>query len=76
MFKLTPRQHDIVERVARGLGNREVARDLGLSPGTVRNTLSHVYELVGCSSRARIAVLFVSQQFTRKMPKGNQLLAS
>lgn len=64
-FNLTPRQHDVASLVAAGHGNREVARQLGLSPGTVRNVLSDVYALVGKSSRTVIALMFVNQQFTR-----------
>lgn len=64
-INLTPRQYDVAKLVAAGLGNREVARQLGLSPGTVRNVLSDVYALVGKSSRTVVALMFVNQQFNR-----------
>lgn len=40
-MKLTQRQAEVAERVAHGLSNKEVARELGLSVETVR---SHIRE--------------------------------
>lgn len=42
--RLTPRERDVLRGVARGLSNKEVARELGLSPDTVKD---HVASLFG-----------------------------
>jgi len=48
---LTMRQQELLRRVAMGHSNRRVARDLGLSEGTVRKHLQNVYERLGVHSR-------------------------
>jgi DNA-binding CsgD family transcriptional regulator len=48
---LTPRQLELLRRVAVGDTNRQVARDLGLSEGTVRKHLEHIYARLGVHSR-------------------------
>jgi DNA-binding CsgD family transcriptional regulator len=56
---LTPRQLELLRRVAAGHTNRQVARDVGISEGTVRKHLEHIYARLGVHSRteavARIA---------------------
>ncbi len=48
---LTPRQVQLLRRVATGKTNRQIARELGLSEGTVRKHLEHVYARLAVSSR-------------------------
>ena len=48
---LTPREREIVAGVARGLRNRAIAEELGISEGTVKLHLHHVYEKLGLGSR-------------------------
>lgn len=48
---LTPRQLQLLRRVAIGDTNRQVARDLGLSEATVRKHLENVYARLGVHSR-------------------------
>jgi len=50
--RLTERELDVLELVAQGLTNREVAARLFISTGTVRTHLEHVYEKLGVRSRA------------------------
>ena len=54
---LTPRETDIVHLVGQGLGNKEIARRLGVSVTTVRTHLSKVYDKLGSSSRVELALL-------------------
>lgn len=51
---LTRREKDVVELVADGFGNREVAEQLGLSAHTVKNYLFNVFDKLGVSSRAEL----------------------
>jgi DNA-binding CsgD family transcriptional regulator len=48
---LTPRQVELLQYVALGYTNTQVARRMGLSEGTVRTHLNHIYERLGVTSR-------------------------
>jgi two-component system nitrate/nitrite response regulator NarL len=48
---LTPREKEILFHVAAGLQNKEVARDLGLSPATVRNHVHNILVKLGVHSK-------------------------
>jgi DNA-binding CsgD family transcriptional regulator len=48
---LTPREREILELVAEGRTNAEVARLLWISPGTVRKHLENAYGKLGCHTR-------------------------
>ena len=48
---LTPRQLELLRRVARGDTNRRLARDLGVSEGTVRKHLENIYARLDVHSR-------------------------
>jgi len=49
--ELTEREHQILELMARGLSNREIAERLYLTEGTVKNHLSHVFQKVSARRR-------------------------
>jgi DNA-binding CsgD family transcriptional regulator len=51
---LTAAELDIVELVAHGLSNREIARRLYLSPKTVESHLSHIFTKLGLNSRTQL----------------------
>jgi DNA-binding NarL/FixJ family response regulator len=53
---LTPRERDILERIAQGLDNREIAVALGLSEKTVRNHISRVFDKIGAQHRYQAIV--------------------
>jgi DNA-binding CsgD family transcriptional regulator len=48
---LTPRQLQLLRRVADGHTNRQIARDVGLSEGTVRKHLEHIRTRLEIGSR-------------------------
>jgi DNA-binding NarL/FixJ family response regulator len=48
---LTPREHQVALLVARGLSNKEVARALGLSHGTVKTHVHNIFQKVGARNR-------------------------
>lgn len=56
--KLTPREKDIVELVAQGLSNREIAEQLFITEGTVRNNLSIILEKLQVRDRTQIAIYY------------------
>ena len=53
---LTERERDIAALIAEGLDNREIARALYLSEGTVRNHISAILQKAGLKSRTQIAI--------------------
>ena len=53
---LTPREQQVMELVGQGLKNREVARELGIRPGTVKVHLKHIFEKTGVQGRYSLAL--------------------
>lgn len=48
---LTPREEEVLRCVVEGLGNKAVARDLGIGIGTVKTHLRSIYSKIGATSR-------------------------
>nr|WP_041315722.1 helix-turn-helix transcriptional regulator [Mycobacterium sp. JS623] len=51
---MTPAEHDVVRLVCEGLGNKEAAARLFVSPRTVLAHLSHIYTKLGISTRVQL----------------------
>ncbi|WP_030210100.1 response regulator transcription factor [Streptomyces sp. NRRL S-87] len=49
---LTERELDILQQLARGLGNREIARALFISEATVKTHLGRIYDKLGVDTRS------------------------
>ena len=54
---LTGRQREIVHWAARGMSNKQIARQLGISPETVKTHLHHVFERGGVHNRMGLLAL-------------------
>ena len=50
---LSPREIDVLERLAAGESNKEIARRLGISPNTVKTHLARVFEKLGVQRRVQ-----------------------
>ena len=58
MDKLSARERDITRLVAQGLTNKEIASQLFLSEGTVRNKIIVIMEKLGVSNRTQLGVAY------------------
>lgn len=57
--KLTERELDVLRLIAKGFNNNDVAAQLHLSEGTVRNHVSAILEKLGVSDRTQAAVIAI-----------------
>ena len=57
---LSPREREILELLAAGFPNKQIAARLGLTDGTVRWHLRHVYNKLHVRSRMEAALKFLS----------------
>ncbi|HEY9148319.1 MAG TPA: LuxR C-terminal-related transcriptional regulator [Gammaproteobacteria bacterium] len=55
--RLSPRAQEVAQLYAGGLSHKEVARQLGISPETVRKHLVRIYAQLGIASKASLARL-------------------
>lgn len=62
---LTPRERQLLELLARGLDNLQIAAHLTVSEKTVRNKVSAVFDKLGVGSRAQAIVLAREAGFGR-----------
>ena len=53
---LSDREVEVLRLLARGLSNREIARQLDVSPRTAEHHVQHIYAKIGLSSRAAAAL--------------------
>ncbi len=54
---LTARERGILELIAQGLDNAQIAARLELSEKTVRNNITHIFDKLGVESRSKAIVL-------------------
>jgi DNA-binding NarL/FixJ family response regulator len=50
---LSPRERQILEYIAAGAGNKEIANNLGIAPGTVKNHIHNILEKLHAQNRAQ-----------------------
>jgi DNA-binding NarL/FixJ family response regulator len=50
---LTPREHDVLQQLANGASNRQIARELGLSLKTVQNHVSRILDKLQAADRTQ-----------------------
>ena len=60
-------QLHIIELVAQGWTNREIAKNLGISNNVVRNYLSRIYDKVGVNNRLQLALWYEARVHEGKL---------
>lgn len=75
-YSLTARQLQVISLVGQGFSNKEIANDLKISEGTVKQHIFAIFRLLNVSSRAKLAL--VSQRLStsskvkpKKLPSGS-----
>jgi DNA-binding NarL/FixJ family response regulator len=60
--ELTTREQQVLELVEQGLRNKEIARELGIRPGTVKIHLKHIFEKTGVRGRYGLVLTGLQQR--------------
>ena len=60
-FRLTSREREIVDAIARGESNRDVAARLNISLQTVKHHLTSIFDKTGTSTRLELALFAIRQ---------------
>jgi len=60
---LSERETQILRSISTGGSNKDVARQLGISPSTVRTHVESVFRKLQCSTRAAATVKALTQGF-------------
>lgn len=63
---VTEREVEVLELLSRGLGNKEMARELLVSEATVKSHLSHIYAKLGVDTRAGAVAAAIERRIIRR----------
>ncbi len=66
--ELTPREQQVLDLVEHGMKNREIAREHGIRPGTVKIHLKHIFEKTGVRGRYGLALNNIRERGMFGMP--------
>jgi two-component system nitrate/nitrite response regulator NarL len=72
--ELTPRESEILVLLAEGLSNKAIARNLGISDGTVKLHVKAILRKLGVHSRVEAAVIAVEQGLRANRTESNRNL--
>ena len=71
LTSLTPREHDVLQRLVAGLPNKTIAYDLGTSPRTVEVQRARVMEKMGARSLAELVRMVLALERAGGKPKAS-----
>jgi DNA-binding NarL/FixJ family response regulator len=75
MSKLSSRQVEILELMTRGLLNKQIAWELGVTEGTVKSHVSAILEKLGCDRRTQAIAAFLQSLGVGNQPQQASLNA-
>jgi len=61
-YDINDKEKEIIELIAEGLSNKEIAAELFLSEGTVRNYLSSILEKLDLRDRTQVAIFYYNNK--------------
>ncbi|OUL98345.1 response regulator transcription factor [Variovorax sp. JS1663] len=59
--ELTRRERDVLVLIVKGLNNKQIARELGLSFYTVKNHVGRLFDRINVASRLEAAVWYMQE---------------
>ncbi len=65
---LTSRELEVLERLARGLSNRQIGSELHISEKTARNHISNIFAKLGVQDRTQAALHALQRGWIRRTP--------
>jgi DNA-binding NarL/FixJ family response regulator len=68
---LSGREREVIQYLAGGMTNREIAKALRLSPHTIKNYLFRIFDKLGVSSRTELLYLTMNNSQPRDSANGN-----
>lgn len=68
--QLTRRERALLDALAKGLTNKDLARDFDISANTVKFHLSNLFEKLGVSSRAQAIAFYYSSRLPKEVGGG------
>ncbi len=60
LLDLTPREYQVLDKIAAGLDNSTISEELGMQEKTVRNHITHIFDKLAVSTRAQ-AIVFARE---------------
>ena len=67
--ELTPRELDVLRAAARGLGNKQIGQELGMSPRTVQTHLTRIFGKLEVGSRTEAVLLALREGLIHVLDK-------
>jgi len=61
-LELSFRERQVAELVAQGKLNKEIAWELHLTVGTIKQYINHIFQKLGVSNRTQLAVHYITQR--------------
>jgi DNA-binding NarL/FixJ family response regulator len=69
LASLSPREREVMNHVASGLSNTEIARTLALTDKTIKNHINHIFGKLHVQTRAQAIVLWLQVSDTKPAQK-------
>ena len=70
---LTARENQVMKSLAKGLLDKEIADELGISPGTVHNYVRAVFAKLGVTNRTEAVIKFLGLNATQPAADGTEV---